>query len=395
MNLLYSAFDPVPWPKGSGTRIEATVRALAAAGARVHLHTTRPPHELPGFKKTLEIENVTHEPVAITGENFLDRALAFRQSVELLVASQDFQAAIFRSPWEGMPIIMNVPRVVYEAHGFPSVELPSHHPAVAEQPQILDRLIGEENACLARASLYVTPSVTNRHFLMRRGAHPGKIHVISNSICSEEFAGFSQLPPPPGNPFRIGYMGTLAPWQGLNTLLEAVALIQKRLPCKLVIAGTRKGRWVRSMKQAARRLGVKRCLEFHGPLAREDLNEVLQSCHVLAAPLPNDPRNSMQGCCPIKILEYMATSRAIISTRIPPVQEILEHERTGYLVQAGSSQSLAAGLLHLSKEPELAAALAQNARDEVFRNYSRSRFDRQIAELWERIRLLKDSSELL
>jgi hypothetical protein len=33
VRILYSAFDPVPWPKGSGTRIEATVRALAAAGA--------------------------------------------------------------------------------------------------------------------------------------------------------------------------------------------------------------------------------------------------------------------------------------------------------------------------------------------------------------------------
>ena len=391
MNLLYSAFDPVPWPKGSGTRIEATVRALAAAGARVHLHTTKPPHELPGFAETLETQNVTHEPVSIVGETFLDRALAFRQSVELLVASQDFQAAIFRSPWEGMPIIKSVPKVVYEAHGFPSVELPSHHPAVADQPQILDRLIGEENACLARASLYVTPSVTNRHFLMRRGAHPGKIHVISNSICPEEFAHFKQQPPPPPEPFRIGYMGTLAPWQGLHTLLEAVALIHKGLPCKIVIAGTRKGRWIRSMKKAARQLRVKRCLEFHGPLAKEDLNEVLQSCHVLAAPLPNDPRNSMQGCCPIKILEYMATSRPIISTRIPPVQEILEHERTGYLVQAGSSQSLAAGLLHLAREPELAAALAQNARDEVFKNYTRSRFNSQVEELWERIRLLKDA----
>ena len=388
MKLLYCAFDPVPWPKGSGTRIEATVRALAKAGAQVHLHTPLAPRSLDGFPERLEVENVEHRPVVIDGENFLERALAFRESVELLVSSLEFDRAIFRSLWEGLPILKHVPVAAFEAHGFPSIELPSHHPGVEKDPQFLDRLIGEENACIARAALYITPSVTNRHFLMRRGAHPGKIHVIPNSVSIDNLPEPSPASALEDGPFRIGYMGTMAPWQGLGTLIEAVGLLSRKVPCQIVLAGTRKGRWMRNLRNTARSLRIKKCLEFHGPLGKDDLFEVLQSCHVLAAPLPNDPRNGLQGCCPIKILEYMTCRRPIISTRITPVQEILEHEVTAYLVRPGSSQALAAGLDTLYQEAALRDGLAERAFEHVGRHYRRGVFDGRVAELWERLRLV-------
>lgn len=387
MRILYSAFDPVPWPKGSGTRIEATVRALAKAGAQVRLHTPKPAYDIPGFPSLLEVEGVEHQPVGIHGDNFLERALAFRDSVELVVASESFDGAIFRSPWEGMPISKGIPRCAFEVHGFPSIELPHHHPGIEQDPQFLDRLIGEENACLAKARLFVTPSITNRHFLMRRGVHPAKIHIVPNTVSLEEIPEQPTLAPE-GPPFRVGYMGTLAPWQGLGTLLEAVSLLKRRYPCKLVVAGTRKGRWIREIRQLAGLLGVKSCLEIHGPLPKGELFEVLGSCHVLAAPLPNDPRNGLQGCCPIKLLEYMTLERAIVSTRIPPVRELLTDEETGILVKPGSGQSLAIGLQRAFEDPALRKQVAKRAKEVVMERFHRGQFERQITAFLDELRLL-------
>lgn len=387
MRLLYSAFDPVPWPKGSGTRIEATVRALVKAGVEVYLHTPAPPRPMDGFQPVLELEGLTHRPVVIEQDNFLDRVLAFRQTVRALLERESFDAGMFRSPWEGLPILEKLPLVIYEVHGFPSIELVSHYPAVSQQPQLMERLIGEENLCLQRAQLLVTPSQTSRHFLMRRGVPPQKIHLVANTIKVEETPDPSPQPPSEP-PYRIGYMGTLAPWQGLGLMLEAIALLRRQLECTLVVAGTRKGRWMRRIRDLSRRLKLRQVLEFHGPLASPALEEVLQSCHLLAAPLPNDPRNGMQGCCPIKLLEYMACHRPILSTRISPVEEILSHQETAILVPPGSPAALAGGMRTILLDPPLAEGLAANAREHVLINYNRARFDQQLAEVVKALRSL-------
>ncbi len=387
MKLLYAAFDPVPWPKGSGTRIEATVRALAAAGAKVTLHTPAPPRTLQGFAERLDVDGVTHEPVLIDNENFIDRVLSFRSSVEELLERESFEAAIFRSPWEGVPIVKMVPRLVYEVHGFPSVELVSHYPAIANEPRLLDRLIAEENYCLSQSQLFVTPSGTSRHFLMRRGVSPEKIRIVTNSV---ERATTISEPALPGPPYRVGYMGTLAPWQGLGVLLEAFALLCREVDATLVIAGTRKGRWMRGIRDLSRRLKIRRRLEFHGALSKEPLFEVLASCHALVAPLPNDPRNGLQGCCPIKILEYMTCGRPIVSTAIAPVSEILVNGETAILVQPNSATALASGLRNVLTDPALAAGLAANASEAVARDFPRSRFQTQLADVLSQIRHLPE-----
>ena len=378
LKLLYCAFDPVPYPKGSGSRISATVQALAQAGASVTLHTPDQPQPLPGFPTRLEGHNIDHQPVEIRQENFLDRVLEFRRSVELRLRSERYDAAIFRSPWEGLPIVEALPLSVYEVHGFPSTELASHFPEIRNRHEIVDRLIGEENSCLARARLFLTPSLTSRQYLMRRGVHPDKIRVIPNSFDAAEVGDLGPIPPLEG-PVRVGYMGTLAPWQGLENLLEALALSRREgREYRLVVAGTRKGRWSRRLRELASHLRLKDTLELHGPLPKDQLFQLLGSCHVLAAPLPDDPRNGMQGCCPIKILEYMACRRPILSTRIPPVEEILKDNESACLVPPNSASWLARGLSRLLSDPERAAGLADAAYRRLTSDFPRERFGRQL-----------------
>ena len=378
LKLLYCAFDPVPYPKGSGSRIAATVQALAHSGARVTLHTPAQPSPMPGFATHLEGPNIQHEPVEIRHDNFLDRVLEFRRSVELRLQSEPYDAAIFRSPWEGLPISSAVPLSVYEVHGFPSTELASHFPEIRNRPEIVDRLIGEENHCLAHSRLFLTPSRTSRQYLMRRGVHPDKIRVIPNSFDPTEIGDIG--PPPEQNgPIRVGYMGTLAPWQGLETLLEAIALSRRDgREYRIVVAGTRKGRWHRRLRELAAHLRLKDTLELHGPLPKEQLFQLLGSCHVLAAPLPDDPRNGMQGCCPIKILEYMACRRPILSTRIPPVEEILKDNESACLVPPNSASWLSRGLLRLLNDPQRSEALAEAAYQRLLSNFPRAQFQRQL-----------------
>lgn len=384
MKILYAAFDPVPFPKGSAVRIEATVRALVKGGAQVRLVTPAPPAPVEGFESQLEIPGLEHLPVPCPGEHFLDRAMAFREAVRHRVAENKDDVLFFRSIWEGLPMAESGRLCVYEAHGFPSMELPSHYPSVSQRPQLLEKFVAQEQLCLHRARRVLTPSSTGRTYLMTRGVRPSLIRIIPNSIIVSDYA--EPPPSPPGPPWRIAYMGTMAPWQGLTVLMESLARFKGKRDIKLLLAGPRKGRWMRQARQVARGVRVRSMIEFTGALAKAELREFLASCHLFVAPLPNDPRNSAQGCCPIKILEYMACGRPVVSTAIRPVKELLEHGKTGWLVAPNSPYSLAQGIGHLLDNEELRQTLAAQARAAAFESFPRSRFDGQLSDLLAELR---------
>lgn len=382
MKLLYLAFDPVPFPKGSGRRIEATVRALGRSGCTVTLVTPRPQRTPPGFAQSLE--GLEHRTVPMPDGNFLERALAFREQARRHVAERAWDVVMYRSPWEGLPALESRARTVYEAHGFPSVELPSHYPRVLEKPALKARLVHQENLLLARSDLLVTPSQTGRLYLQSRGVSPGRIFTLPNSVDLTEFPDPGPEPDD-GPPFRLCYLGTLAPWQGVTLLLESLARLKRAVPLELHVAGTRKGRWMALVRGQARRLGVRSLVRFHGPLDRAGTVRLMRTSHLCVAPLPDDPRNSLQGCCPIKLLEYMAAGRPVLSTAIAPVLEIVEHGETGWLVRPNSPFALARGIETLLEDAALRGRLARRAREEVASRFSRKGFDEQIAQLVEAV----------
>lgn len=373
MRLLYAAFDPVPFPKGAATRIEATVRALGAAGAEVTLLTPQAP-PVPGFAARLE--GLDHRPVPVVEDNFLDRALAFRAHVARTL-DEGYAACMVRSPWEGVPAARAGLPLIYEVHGFPSVELPAHFPRLKDHPELVGRFVDEELLLLARARLLVTPSQLGQRYLHSRGVRPERVRVIPNSV--------DRYPEPPSErppgPFRALYAGTLAPWQGLDTLLEALALLKGRLPLTVRLAGTRKGPWLRQLRRHAQHLRVRSLLEILGPLDGEALAAEMTAADACLAPLPDNARNSLQGCCPVKILEYMAAGRPILSTRIPAVEEILTHRETGWLVRPGSPRALADGLRWLAENPAEAAALGSQALRSVRERFPRAGFEAAVARL--------------
>ena len=107
---------------------------------------------------------------------------------------------------------------------------------------------------------------------------------------------------------------------------------------------------------------------------------ILRTGHVCVAPLADDARNSLQGCCPIKLLEYMAAGRPILATRLPVVEEILEHDVTAHLVRPGSAAALADGLAWMLRHPAEREAMGARAREAVRLRWTPAEFRRRLAQ---------------
>jgi len=374
--VLYASFDAFPAPKGAAVHIAHTVGAVAR-GAEVDLLT------LPGAGGCAAAlpEGVRHLPFAPPEGNFLHRALEWGDHVARRLLEVDYAGVHVRSLWEGTPALLlqgdRGYRLVYEANGLPSVELKYHYPAVGRDTSLLGRLRTQERALLRGADRVMTQSVTTGRFLRGHGAAAARLRVIPNGVECDRFA----LPaaPPPGPPVVL-YLGTLAPWQGVGFLLEAFARLER--PARLEIVGPGRKEWRRAHERRLQRLSLEDRAVLRDPVPPAEVPALLATAAVCTAPLTVTDRNVLQGCCPLKVLEYMAAGRAIAAARLPATAELLRHEETALLYKPDKPRRLTETLERLLDDPALAARLGAAAAADARARFPWSRHDTAVADLW-------------
>jgi glycosyltransferase involved in cell wall biosynthesis len=367
----YSAFDVVPSPKGASTHITWFVRGMVEAGAEVELVTVRS-DSLP--------ERGEHAGAAVyrigrgQADTFLGRALEYGDVVAERLAragSGAYALCHFRNAWCGLPIVQAAKRLGYrtlfEVNGLPSVELKYHYPALRGSPT-LERIRQREILTLLQADAVLCPSAVTAAYLRSLGVEAERLRVVPNGVAPELFVG-SPLPAWQA-PFRLVYVGTLAEWQGLPLLLRALALVRRELPVLLYLVGSGRERQRRRLLRLAERLGLAGSVFIEQPLEHERMPAWLQSAHVCVAPLGYNDRNVTQGCCPLKVLEYMAARRPVVAANLPVVRELLRDGVDGLLFEPDNPEDLARQLRCLLCDRGLAARLAQSAERRARRDFS-------------------------
>ena len=385
-HVAYISFDVVPAPKGAATHIEAFARALApvelvtvAAGSDPEARIERWP-------------GVFHTALPALGASAIDRVLCFRRYLARWLASRRFDAIQFRSSFEGMPLtaLRPVPHLVFEVNGLPSIELKYRYPRAADDRELLAKLIAQERACLRAATLIVTPSSVTRRFLAaERGADPAKIRVIPNGVDTTTFAGRRNRLPhltadrcpswvgqavspahQPADSLRLLYFGTLTPWQGVGLAVRALAMVNAQTPATLTVIGAAGRRQTDGLAALASKLSVGAQLRILPGIPQSELVQHLHQADVVLAPLTINDRNTVQGCCPLKILESMAAGVPVIASDLEVVRELGRHEEHLLLFKPGSVDQIAAAALRLYNEPQFAAALTERAREHVLANFT-------------------------
>ena len=84
-----------------------------------------------------------------------------------------------------------------------------------------------------------------------------------------------------------------------------------------------------------------------------------QHALVSVAPLTDSPRNVIQGCAPLKIVESMASGAAVVASDVPPVRELIRDRHDGWLVHPDRPAELARAMRILLDHPDLAASPRQ------------------------------------
>jgi glycosyltransferase involved in cell wall biosynthesis len=105
-------------------------------------------------------------------------------------------------------------------------------------------------------------------------------------------------------------------------------------------------------------------VEFTGHVAPSKVAEVLRRATILVLPNPASAI-STDFTSPLKLFEYMAAGRPIVSSDLPAIREVLRHDVNALLVAPGDPGALAEGIRRLVTDRVLAARLARQALDDV------------------------------
>lgn len=163
-------------------------------------------------------------------------------------------------------------------------------------------------------------------------------------------------PRQPG-PVRVLYLGSLHPWKGVGTLIDALPLVQSEL--ELVIAGGEPHR-IDELRARAAALGVEKPVHFLGKVPPAERFDVIAQADICALPLTNSSIAS-RYTSPLKLFEYMAMGKPIVIADLPSIKEIVTDQVSAVFFEAENKESLAAVLDKLAMRKQSQQELGENA----------------------------------
>lgn len=166
----------------------------------------------------------------------------------------------------------------------------------------------------------------------------------------------------------VAFAGTLTRKKGIVQLVKAwPGVLEKRPDAELHIygkdAGTDDGQPMRSYLPSLLTEEQAKTLHFHGHIRTEELRAVYERCRLAIFP-------SYAEAFGLAPFEAMAEGCPVIYSKRYPGPELMVHERDGLLVDPDDVPDMAASILRLLEDDELACRLGARGRQHVLDTYA-------------------------
>lgn len=205
----------------------------------------------------------------------------------------------------------------------------------------------------------IEPRNTKPCSVIRNGVDPDHFCPQSHEASRAELGLTSPGP-------YVGFVGGFFPWHGLDTLIEAIAILVKSFPTvQCVLVGD--GQTRTSLEELVRALQLSVHVHFSG---RADFDKVptwiaaSDVCVVLHRQTRSYPGDSM------KLWEYLACGRPVVATAGPGYGETVEELQCGVSAKADDPTDLAQQLRSLLLDHDLRTNMGERGRAAVVRRHT-------------------------
>ncbi len=215
-----------------------------------------------------------------------------------------------------------------------------------------------------RADAIVAISDHLHNWYRDRGFDPARLLVARDGVNLETFAA---LPDRALARSRLGissearvaaYTGHFYRWKGADTLAAAAGLLPT--PWQVHLVGG-----IGSDLDRLAILADGDRLHVHGHRPQREAIRYAAAADVVVLPNSGESEISADYTSPLKLFEYMASGRPLVASDLPSIREVVRPDEHALLVPPDDPATLAAAILRLAAEPDLAGRLAATAREYV------------------------------
>jgi glycosyltransferase involved in cell wall biosynthesis len=188
-------------------------------------------------------------------------------------------------------------------------------------------------------------------------------HVVGNGADVDRFHPATAAIPP-GRPTYVVFVGALATWQGIDTVLGAMEAASWPAGVDLVIAGDGKDR---GRIEIAAKANPR--IRWLGTIPYSECPPLVAGS--LAALVPKaDVVNSAHGLSPLKLFEAMASGVPVVASDLPGLGDVVRTYDCGITFPAADPDALAGAVAQLAADPAGAAEMGARGRDAAVAHYS-------------------------
>ena len=193
---------------------------------------------------------------------------------------------------------------------------------------------------------------------VQAGCPDARTTVIHNGVDSEFFSPAMTA----AAAKTVLCVGNLIASKGQDVLLRSFVEVRKAIP-DAVLRFIGEGPLERNLRGLAHKWGIADAVRFEGRKDRESVACEMRNCAVFALP------SSYEGLGCV-YLEAMSCSKPVIGCRGQGIEEIIEHGKTGYLVEPGDHRALSGTIVRLFQDRELGKEIGRRARATILQRYT-------------------------
>lgn len=350
---------------GLGRHVYHLATSLAAMGVKVHVVTKDHPGA-PEYEQSegVHIYRVVNYPPDIQQEDWVPWTLQFNvallEKAVALINDINRVNVIHAHDW----LVAHAAASLKHAYRIPmvaTVHATEYGRHQGHLPGPMNKLIHQiewwltfESSRTICCSRYMRDQITDIFELP-----DDKVTIIPNGIDMESFARdvsadlYRKKNIPPEDKM-VFFVGRLVYEKGVQTVIEAMPLILKRIPnLTFIVAGT--GPHLNHLKTLVGELGLKGKVRFMGHVDAEHLYACYKTADLTVVPSLYEPFGMV-------VLESMAHGTPTIVADTGGLKEIVVHEETGLKFEPGNPGSLAEAMLRILQDEGLSSKLTSDAK---------------------------------
>ncbi|MDE5832798.1 MAG: glycosyltransferase family 4 protein [Desulfovibrio sp.] len=261
---------------------------------------------------------------------------------------------------------------IYEVRGLWEITHMSREPGYADSTDFLINKILETEVCKEADYVFaLTGGLKNE--LIERGVPGEKIDIAPNACDPDLFypaarnASLAASYKIPADIPVIGYIGTFTPYEGLEDLAKACAILKSGgYKFRLLLVGSenasrqQRGPITAEIERIAAAGGFADWLITPGRVPYEEVAGYYSLIDI--APFPRKPWPVCRIVSPMKPLEALSMQKAVIVSSVEALAEMVIPDITGLVFESGNIEDLAEKLAALLANPETRERLGTEGR---------------------------------